>query len=246
MAKQKKFLPETHPHLVEEWHPTKNTLTPKEVSKGQNIKVWWKCDKGPDHEWEATVMNRAGGNGCTVCAGTKKAESNCLAATHPHLVSEWHPTKNTLTPKEVSKGQNITVWWKCDKGPDHEWEATVMNRANGSGCIRCNESKGEKAIAEWLTSSNISYEQQYVFPDMKMEKQLFCDFFIPSLNVVIEYNGVQHYQPITHFGGDKKFRLTQVRDEAKKRYCKDNNIRLEIIRFDENIEERLKSIIQKI
>ena len=56
MAKSKKSLAETHPELATEWHPTKNSLLPWQVSAGSNKKVWWKCEKGPDHEWEAPKL----------------------------------------------------------------------------------------------------------------------------------------------------------------------------------------------
>jgi hypothetical protein len=39
--------------LAKQWHPTKNNeLTPFDVSKGSDKKVWWKCEKGKDHEWK--------------------------------------------------------------------------------------------------------------------------------------------------------------------------------------------------
>tara|TARA_B110000285_G_scaffold180449_1_gene203483 strand:+ start:85 stop:225 length:141 start_codon:yes stop_codon:yes gene_type:complete len=38
-----KSLAEVNPELAEEWHPTKNgELTPFDVTKGSNKKVWWK------------------------------------------------------------------------------------------------------------------------------------------------------------------------------------------------------------
>jgi rubrerythrin len=54
------------PDLAAEWHPVKNgTLTPSEVAKSANKKVWWlgKCG----HEWEATINSRHYGRGCPVC-----------------------------------------------------------------------------------------------------------------------------------------------------------------------------------
>ena len=59
-----------------------------------------------------------------------------LAKLHPNLAKEWHPKKNDdLTPYDVSPGSHQKVWWKCDN--EHEWEATVGNRANGTGCREC-------------------------------------------------------------------------------------------------------------
>ena len=76
-----------------EWHPTKNTdLAPAEVTAGSHQKVWWQCESG--HEWQASIANRAKGRGCPYCSNRKVDASNCMAASHPKLATEWHPTKN--------------------------------------------------------------------------------------------------------------------------------------------------------
>src|SRR5947209_2880527 len=42
-----------HPNLAAEWHPTKNgILIPLDVAAGSTKKVWWKCSKVMDHEWQ--------------------------------------------------------------------------------------------------------------------------------------------------------------------------------------------------
>ena len=47
------------PKLAKEWHPTKNgNLSPENIGIGSAKKVWWKCPKGGDHEWEAAVVQR--------------------------------------------------------------------------------------------------------------------------------------------------------------------------------------------
>ena len=66
---------------------------------------------------------------------------------------------------------------------------------------------------------------------------------MPDVNMVIEYNGVQHYMPIEVFGGAKTLIKTQHRDRIKKEYCIDNGIHYEVIRFDESVDERLSRIL---
>ena len=139
MSSKKKSLAETHPEVAKQWHPTKNgdlTLYGNELKL--NEKVWWKCNKGDDHEWKSTISNRISSSGCPICSGRKVVFSNCLATTNPDLASEWHPTKNgDLTPKKVVEGSTKKVWWKCDKGDDHEWESIIYNRSKGNGCSVC-------------------------------------------------------------------------------------------------------------
>lgn len=146
---KKPSLYETNPDIAEQWHPTLNgKLSPKDVTKGSNKRVWWKCDKGDDHEWEAVIALRTGkGYGCTICSGYKVALSTCLATKDPDLAEEWHPTLNgNLTPYDLIAASRKKVWWKCDKGEDHEWEATLGNRyLNKTGCPICNGNKVVKS-----------------------------------------------------------------------------------------------------
>ena len=129
----------THPELAAQWHPGKNDeLKPDMVTAGSGKKVWWQCPEGPDHTWEDTLNHRSRGRGCPFCAGKRPSITNSLASLHPDLTFQWHPAKNgDLTPKMVVAGSNKKVWWKCHKGPDHEWQATVSNRSNGRGCPYC-------------------------------------------------------------------------------------------------------------
>jgi hypothetical protein len=127
------------PWLCDEWHPKKNgKATPDDFVWGSNRRVWWKCRKGRDHEWDETINARTQGRSCPFCASRRVSLTNCLATVAPAVAAEWHPKKNlSLTPKHVVAGSDLRVWWKCPKGPDHEWQATIINRTHGRGCPFC-------------------------------------------------------------------------------------------------------------
>jgi len=130
----------TRPDLAAEFHPTKHgTLTPLDVKAGTGKLLWWKCPLGTDHEWQATGNSRfTMGSGCPVCAGRLVTTSNNLAATHPDLAAEYHPTKNApLAAADVVAGTTKRLWWSCPKGPDHVWQATGNSRVGGTGCPFC-------------------------------------------------------------------------------------------------------------
>ena len=131
-----------YPELVEEWHPTKNgKLTPGDVHYSSNKKVWWRCDIGADHEWEAPPSHRTSGSGCPFCAGRAVADSNRLSTNHPGLVPEWHPTRNgEWTPDKVTSGSSRKVWWLCENG--HAWDAVVVSRVTGGH--RCSYCTGRR------------------------------------------------------------------------------------------------------
>tara|TARA_B110000971_G_scaffold217363_1_gene254083 strand:- start:1109 stop:2683 length:1575 start_codon:yes stop_codon:yes gene_type:complete len=129
----------THPEISSEWHPTKNhNLTQDDVTIGMTQKVWWKCPKGDDHEWQAGLNLRGRGFGCPICSGRKVVTSNCLATIEPDLCEEWHQMKNgVLSPYDVTKGSPKKIWWQCPKGIDHVYQSTISDRRRGLGCPIC-------------------------------------------------------------------------------------------------------------
>jgi hypothetical protein len=68
--------------------------------------------------------------------------STSLASLNPTLAQEWHPTKNAhVTPEDVPPGSTKKIWWKCRENDEHEWEAQVRARTNGTGCPICANKK---------------------------------------------------------------------------------------------------------
>ena len=150
-----------NPKLSKQWHPTKNgKLTPFDVSENSSKKVWWKCSKGDDHEWNTSINHLTNGSECPVCSNQKIVLSNCLATLNPKLSKEWHPIKNgTLTPFQVPNGGNKIVWWKCNKGADHEWESNISSRVRGNGCSICT---GHKTVqSNCLATLNPKLSKQW-------------------------------------------------------------------------------------
>jgi hypothetical protein len=131
------------PAAAREWHPTRNgALTPKQVTAGSSVRVWWKCAAGPDHEWESTVNARgSGGTGCPFCHGRrfqKRSVTNRLSIVAPELASQWDTKRNgKLTPDDITVGSDRKVWWRCPKGPDHTWCEQPQRRALRKGCPFC-------------------------------------------------------------------------------------------------------------
>lgn len=135
-------LAEQRPDLAAQWHPTKNgILTPGDVACASDKRVWWMCEQG--HEWQASVIAQArkkkSCKGCPDQRQNTPAPRRSLRDTHPHLVEQWHPTKNGgLTPEMVASGSNKQVWWMCEQG--HEWHSRVDHRTSktrATGCPRC-------------------------------------------------------------------------------------------------------------
>ena len=116
----------------------------------------------------------------------------------------------------------------------------------GNGCPVCRKSLGERKITHFLVSNEINYKPQYKFDNCKNIYPLPFDFYLPEYNTCIEFQGLQHYKPVKRFGGESGFKLLVERDKIKSSFCMENNIVLCIIKYTDNITEKLKSIVNEI
>lgn len=137
MVLKKGSLPvaETHPELMDEWSP-KNTVSPWEVSKGSEVRVWWEC-RECHYEWETMVNGR---RGCPACAGRVVFPGvNDVATLAPSdVLAEWDYEKNTgVHPSNLLAGSSMKVWWRC-RQCGHQWRAAPYSRIKkGQGCSTC-------------------------------------------------------------------------------------------------------------
>ena len=115
------------------------------------------------------------------------------------------------------------------------------NHLDGKGCPICNQSKGEFSINNWLVNNNIEFDRQKKFIDCVNKFNLSFDFWIKDKNLLIEYDGMQHFKPLGFMGGDKKLEYTIKCDKIKNDYCFKNNIKLLRISYKEykNIDKIL-------
>lgn len=166
----------------------------------------------------------------------------CQKSTQSKIQEEIEKDGYTLLSTYTNVHEKILV--RCSNG--HEpYEVMLCNWRRGTRCPKCNESKGEKRVRSYLDSHKITFIAQHTFKDCKHINLLEFDFYIPSLNVCIEYDGEQHFKPQAHFGGEERFKTDKIRDEIKNKYCKDNDI--ELIRIPywdyENIETILNNLL---
>ena len=99
-------------------------------------------------------------------------------------------------------------------------------KSDNQRCPKCSSSKGENLIDEYLSNKEIEYVRQKTFDGCMNKGLLKFDFYIPKLNLAIEYDGEQHFKPVEQFGGKEAFVLVRENDEIKNRFCRENNINL--------------------
>lgn len=119
-----------------------------------------------------------------------------------------------------------------------------------NGCPECSTSKLEETVKLELDRNNIKYIKEAdksVFPWIGRQR---IDFYLPDYNIAIECQGIQHYEPIKQYGGDKRL-ITQIKaDEKKYNLCTENGIK--ILYYTKykvngnNIAKNNKELINKI
>jgi len=111
----------------------------------------------------------------------------------------------------------------------------------GCACMR-NKYMGEEKIKIFLEQNNISYIRNKGFPDLKDKKALSYDFYLSKQNILIEYNGSQHYSQKSFNRTRKEFLIQKHHDWLKRKYCLKNKIKLITIPYwkYKNIESILK------
>jgi len=181
--------------------------------------------------------NHLAGAGCTNC-NYKLSNNDFIDKSN-----KIHNNKY-LYDKTNYDGNRNYVTIKCKKHGYFKQKARI--HLAGFGCPKCSESIGESKIANILDSNNISFIRQYKFDDCKYILSLPFDFFLPEYNICLEYNGLQHYEPVDFFGGQDSFEYRKKLDEIKINYCLKNNINLFIITYKDKIEDMMLDFIKSL
>ncbi len=144
-ATKETSLKAVYPQLAKQWHKQKNgQLRPEDLLPQSSKKVWWRCNAGPDHEWQTSPNDRVSSNtGCPFCSGRRFSITQSIARTDPQIAKLWHPTKNKgLTPEMVTRSDTRAVWWTCENKPEHVWKSAIKQRVKAqNSCPKCYQSK---------------------------------------------------------------------------------------------------------
>ena len=86
-------------------------------------------------------------------------------------------------------------------------------------------SRAEIKIEEILQNAELNFKEEYIFPDLKSSsgRPLRFDFVVfdddGKIDFLIEYQGKQHYEASSKFGGKRGLYQQQFNDNKKRRFC---------------------------
>lgn len=162
-----------------------------------HTEIRWLCYKNPKHIFSAkpylVIQKQVG---CVYCSGRKVFVGETdLWTTHPEIAKAL---KNFEDGSKYTYGNGVKVDWIC---PDCGF--VVKNKSinymsyYGFSCPRCSDgiSYPNKFMTSVLCQLHIDFVPEYIF-DGSMYRY---DFYIPSINTIIEMHGKQHYEECKYY-----------------------------------------------
>lgn len=192
----------------------------KQVYYNGKHKITWKClcDCGNIHYATTECLTRGDTPSCG-CITKENAKNNLKDISgnrYGHLfVIKWLGTQNG----------NSKYLVKCDCGKEYEIYASNLIQGSTTSCGCIQESHGEEKIRDLLIKNKIKFENQKSFEDFyysDTKGKPRYDFFLIEKNILIEYDGEQHFRQVYSFDTEERFELRQKHDKEKNMYARKN------------------------
>lgn len=213
-----------------------------DLTKGVRNKITIICKK--HGEFKLSVMEHFV-RGCKKCSGEVKSRLQLQTLRHFIEVSNArHDYKYSYKNSEY-KGVHYPITVTC---PIHgDFTCKAGNHMNGSGCPKCKSSKGELAVRMYLKNKKINFKEQYCLTS----ERLPYDFYLPDYDVLIEYDGRQHFDPVNSWGGANGFKRRKLLDARKDLLAIKNDMILirvpytELKNIDSYLDSKLSNIVAR-
>ena len=147
---------------------------------------------------------------CAHCSAEDRYKNNVMS----RLGSDYDFIRFTHRPELSLPYQRGVELKHLECG--HVYETSYSKIMEGSKCPNCVFSRGEKEVADVLDSLSIEYTREHSFEYLGRKR---FDFYIPSLNIAIEYDGEQHYKSIDAWGGEEYLESVRQSDALKNDFC---------------------------
>lgn len=211
----------------------------EEVGENNHKNVLWKCicDCGNEIVLKASVIVNGYTKSCGCLQKERASESSFIDLSGMRF-------GKLVAQRVVGKNKFGQYLWecKCDCG-----NVAIVNRmylrdgsTSSCGCVK---SVGEQKIQSWLEKNNIAFEKEKRFEECKYKTYLPFDFYLCSLNICIEYDGIQHYEDSRLYSSKVKLSERKKIDDIKTQYCKEHGIKLLRIPYWE--KDNIESILSE-
>ena len=198
------------------------------------------------HQWKVRPNSFLQGSRCPRCAGVKKKTNEEFMEEIKEMVGDKY------TFLEEYKSAHKKILCKHNKC-GHEWKITPTAFLKGRRCPVCYQIEPNmyEKIKNYLDVKKIDYDIEYWVETSDGNTKMRFDFAVFNNNtlfILIEYDGVHHFEPFEFFGGKKGLRKTRKIDRIKSAYCNKNNIPLLRISYfkREIFEDLIDNMLEKV
>ena len=206
----------------------------------KHIRMYWcRCSCGN----EVLVNSYNLKNGRSTNCGCQR-KKNLSHKMKKDITGEVFGKLTVIKQVGVNRNKKNIYECKCECGGKCIATSQSLRSGHTSSC-GCINSSGNMKVEKAISEFNIRYIKEYHI-NINSEDISFIrfDFYLPDLKLAIEYDGEQHFMPVSRFGGEEQFLRIQKRDKFKNEYCKNNNITL--IRIPYYEKDNITNIIHEI
>lgn len=187
-------------------------------------RVYWKCQCNCEKHTIISVLGQNLRNGNTQSCGCYNKERN---KGRERLKLQKDMTGQIINAiqvisKNLENKNNGAIHWNCKCllcKRNFVIDGRYLRGKNANFSCGCLRSKGEFKINQILQNENIVFQTQYTFSDLPNR---FFDFYLPNYNLLIEYDGEQHFNKNSRYYSEEGIE----RDKEKNKYCLNNNLLL--------------------
>ena len=175
------------------------------------------------------------GQGCSKCGVVSRTDARRLTAREFIATAKKVHGNRYNYSKVVYTNNRTKVRIIC---PRHGVFEQTPAQHSHHGCQYCKKSKGEEIINAFLRSRKENFKRQaHIIPT---RTRCSFDFHLPDRKILIEFQGSQHYYPVSAWGGIKTLRRVRRLDRFKSRWARQNGFRLLVIPYTRNVERFLR------
>ena len=180
--------------------------------------------------------------------------TDSLRSSYTDLLGALQSWKGTSRKDRLEKNLFYCCESKRFREKDDVWRYadTLLEKAN-NGFYNSHEKSGYlRPVNKWISEElvykitknlykeyAVIYQHRPYFLRSSFGGQMSYDVYISKLNVAIEYQGKQHFEPIDFFGGEENFDKLKIRDEEKRLLSKKHGVKLVYINYFEEITKDL-------
>lgn len=190
--------------------------------KNQKSKLELRCSCGELFTVQYDNFVAQGTGLCPTCSVKLRARNQAYTVSEVAMIAYAFGAE--LLSEEYDNAHE-KLRFRCRCGQEF---TTTLNCFLNSGKTKCSvcsrrESKGERAIREWLELHSVEFEAQKRFIDCGGNKPFPFDFYLPERNICIEFDGEQHFEESRLF---KHYETTKAHDALKTKYCEEKGLNL--------------------